>query len=89
MGEISVAMWNCSGLLSSSSAKEKIDFLLAATRKNCDILVLIETHHKTIQDIDVLHLFGAYNIIHTTATLDDPYAGILFFVSFYHYPPVL
>ena len=77
MTEMKVAMWNCSGLLSTSSASEKLDFLGATS--SFDLIVLIETHHKHYVDISTfLHTYTtAYNIIHAEATAQDPYAGIV------------
>ena len=77
MAEMRVAMWNCSGLLSSSSASEKLDFLGASS--SFDLLVLIETHHKHFSDISTfLHTYTtSYTIIQTEATVQDPYAGIV------------
>ena len=73
-------MWNCSGLLSSSSAEEKFNFLQVATNP-CDIYVFIETHHKSLQDVPFLHMFNTYEVLHSEATEEDSYAGIIIFVN--------
>ena len=81
MAEMKVAVWNCSGLLSSTSALEKVKFLQVCP--SFDILILIETHHRNFQDIQPrLHSFSlSFNFFHTEATSDDPYAGIVILVS--------
>lgn len=81
MAELKVTMWNCSGLLSDSSAAEKIRFLQVCP--SFDILILIETHHISLSDITPhLHMFStAFTISHTEASEDDPYAGIAVLVS--------
>ena len=44
-----------------------------------DIIILIETHHKHIDEISqLLHIFkNNFNYIHTEAIKGDPYAGIV------------
>ena len=81
MAEVKVVMWNCSGLLSTSSASEKMEFLGATS--SYDILILIETHHKSLSDIStILHPHStSYTLFHTEASPDDPYAGIAVLVS--------
>ena len=81
MAEVRVALWNCSGLLSGSSALEKINFLQICP--SFDILILNETHHKDIQEVQPhLHSFStSYELFHTEASSDDPYAGIVILVS--------
>ena len=83
MADIKCIMWNCSGILSSSSSQEKIDFLLASTDFKFDILVLVETHHKLIHDIQsTFHAYsGSYHLVHTGAENDDPYAGIIVLIN--------
>ena len=70
MADIKCIMWNCSGILSSSSSQEKIDFLLASTDFKFDILVLVETHHKLIHDIQsTFHAYsGSYHLVQRTMT---------------------
>ena len=83
MAEITCAMWNCSGILPTSSAKEKIDFLKSCLNPNIDILILIETHHKLLGEISPLlhaHLRNSL-VIHTEASKGDPYAGIVVLIS--------
>jgi hypothetical protein len=81
MAGIKVVMWNCSGLLSTSSASDKIEFLDLNT--SFDILILVETHHKCFGDIStLLHTYTTtYEIFHTEAVDDDPYAGIVVLVA--------
>ena len=81
MAEIKVAMWNCSGLLSGSSATEKVSFLQVCP--SFDILILIETHHRNITDITShLHIFStSFTLFQTEASADDPYAGIVVLVN--------
>ena len=76
-------MWNCSGILPSSSAQTKLDFLNSCNNKKYDIVVLIETHHKVIQDISsLLHTYNNnIHLIGTEATEEDPYAGIAVMIS--------
>ena len=83
MAEITWAMWNCSGLLPSSSAQNKIDFLNSYNDKKFDMLVLIETHHKTFQEISPFpHTYtNSYSVIQTEASKDDPYAGIVVLIN--------
>ena len=82
MAEIKWAMWNCSGLLPSSSPQRKMDFLNSHETK-FDIVVLIETHHKTFADISPL--FHTYrnrsSVIQTEASDSDPYAGIVVLIN--------
>ena len=79
MADIKWAMWNCSGL--GSSAQEKIDYL--RTTGLCDILILVETHHKDISNVQpLLNTFtNKYHILHTEAQDGDPYAGIIVLVD--------
>ena len=83
MAEITWGVWNCSGLLPSSSAQTKMDFLNSYTEKKFDVLVLIETHHKARGDIS--SLLQTYTndsvLIETEATQVDPYAGIAVLIS--------
>ena len=83
MAEITCAMWNCSGILPSSSAQTKIDFLNSQNDTKFDIVVLIETHHKDSEQISsLLHTYiGNGEVIQTEATEDDPYAGIAVLIS--------
>ena len=82
MADISWVMWNCSGLLPTSSAEEKMRFLAQAVTK-FDILVLIETHHKNLSDIlPHLHVYSNnFKICHTAKEEGDPYGGIAILVS--------
>ena len=83
MAEITWAMWNCSGFLPSSSAQTKMDFLNSYNEKKFDVLILIETHHKVLQEISALLYTYTNNtfVIHTEASEDDPYAGIAVLIS--------
>ena len=83
MGEISCAMWNCSGIIPSSSAKEKMDFINSCISTNFDVLVLIETHHKVLEDISLaLRLYkNKTHVIQTERGDQDPYAGIVVLIS--------
>ena len=82
MAELNLIVWNCSGILPSSSPGEKMDFLTTCAPK-FDILVLIETHHKKIDDIPPLfHQYSNnFEMINTEATEGDTYAGIVVLVS--------
>ena len=82
MAEIKCVMWNCSGLLPTSSAEEKMKFLLQ-TQPSFDILVLLETHHKKREDIlPYLHIYSKnFTLIHTEADEGDAYGGIAILVS--------
>ena len=81
MTELKFVMWNCSGFLSSSSAEEKLHFLEISS--HFDVLILVETHHKKLDDISPF--FNRYSnnftILHTEATTSDPYSGIGILVS--------
>lgn len=74
-------MWNCSGLRSTSSASEKIEFVEVNTP--FDILILVETHHKNFSDISTLfHTYtNTHHIFQTEAPENDPYAGIVILAS--------
>ncbi len=76
-------MWNCSGIRSSSSAQGKVDFLRTTICGPWDILILLETHHKNIADVQsTLNTFNnQYHIVHTEAEEGDPYAGIIVFIN--------
>ena len=84
MAEIKCVMWNCSGILPTSSADEKLTFLTTSSASNFDILILVETHHKHIDDISPLFLHtykNNFHLLHTEAQENDPYAGILVLVN--------
>lgn len=81
MADINCVMWNCSGMLSTSSAGEKINFLKISVPPSFDILILIETHHKLIEDVSVLFMFSQnYHILHSEVDVNDPYGGIIVLV---------
>ena len=83
MAEITVALWNCSGILPSSSAGEKMDFLKSFTSTKFDVLILVETHHKVLEEISPL--LQTYDndrtVIHSEATVADNYAGIAVLIN--------
>ena len=83
MAEITCAMWNCSGLLPTSSAREKMDFIKSCNSQRYDILVLIETHHKILDEISpfLKTYSNDSKIIHSAATAGDHYAGIAILIS--------
>ena len=83
MAEIEYVMWNCSGVLPTDTTNEKIDFLEITTRNNFDILTLIETHHKDENNVAplLLRYKSTHHMIHTEACDEDPYAGIIMFIS--------
>ena len=84
MGEdLKCSLWNCSGIVSSNSTQEKIDFLFNTANNDFDILVLVETHHKLVQDIQssLLTRSNAYHFLHTGAEEGDAYAGIIVLVN--------
>ena len=82
MNEIRCAVWNCSGFLPSSSAKEKLDFVKCCNSTTFDILILVETHHKTLDEISsLLHTYASGRVIHTAATEGDHYAGIAVLIN--------
>lgn len=82
MADINYVMWNCSGVLPTSSIEEKLTFLFTA-HPNFDLLVLLETHHKDIDGIPIrLNTYrNTHNLLHTEADEDDPYGGIIVLVS--------
>ena len=82
MTELSFVIWNCSGILPSSSIEDKLHFLLN-NYPNFDVLVLVETHHKTYNEIlSTLHAYNSsYTLFHTEAAQDDLYAGIVVLVT--------
>ena len=81
MADIEFAMWNCSGLLPTSSASEKIDFLQQSVSSSFDVLVLLETHHKSVADVSILYFLKQnYHILQTEVDIDDPYGGIIVLV---------
>ena len=83
MTEINCAMWNCSGLLPSSSAQEKMDFINSCTSNNFDILVLIETHHNILEDISAAlrRYKNKTRVLETGVADGDNYAGIVVMIS--------
>ncbi len=83
MADMKWALWNCAGLLSGSSAQEKIDFLRAGVGCCWDVLVLVETHHKTMGDVQsTLNTYSnSCHVIHTGVGEGDPYAGIIVFID--------
>ena len=83
MAEINCVMWNCSGILPTSSADEKLEFLKSCTNSKSDILILIETHHKQLDDISSrFHIYkNNYYLLHTEAAVADPYAGIVVLIN--------
>ena len=82
MAETKCVMWNCSGVLPTETTKEKMIFLDTQFKNDFDILILIETHHKEENNISpLLHrLKSTHHIIHSFATNDDTYAGMLIFI---------
>ena len=82
MASLNCVLWNCAGILRTSSAKEKIDFLMSCAPK-FDILILLETHHTEFEDIQtLLHGYsGNFETLHTGKADGDPYAGILVLVN--------
>ena len=83
MAEIDFVMWNCSGVNPTATTKEKLDFLDITTKNNFDILTLIETHHRdeNILAPQLLRYKSTHHMLHTEATNEDPYAGIIMFIS--------
>ena len=83
MAEVNFAMWNCSGILPGSSAKDKVDFINSCLSTKLDVIILLETHHKVLQEITSLPLTYLSNsrVIHTEASDGDPYAGIVVLIS--------
>ena len=68
-------------MLSTSSAEDKINFLKVSVSSSFDILVLIETHHKLLEDVSVLFMFSQnYHILHSEVDAHDPYGGIIVLV---------
>ena len=82
MASLNCVLWNCAGILRTGAAGEKVEFLMNSI-PSFDILVLIETHHSEIDDIQPLfHGFsGSYELLDSGKTEGDPYAGILILVS--------
>ena len=83
MAEITFALWNCSGMLPSSSAREKMDFLKSFTSTKFDILILVETHHKILEELSpILQTYANdRTVIHSEATVGDNYAGIAVLIN--------
>lgn len=83
MGEVNFAFWNCSGIVSSSSLKEKVDFMNSCLSAKLDVIILIETHHKVLSEISALPLtyLSSSHIIQTGVNDGDPYAGIAVLIS--------
>ena len=79
MTDIKFIIWNCSGILPSTSSQKKVDFLFTSTNFNFDVMILVETHHHAINDIQSsFHTYSnSYHIVHTAADKDDSYAGII------------
>ena len=72
MADINCVMWNCSGMLSTSSANEKINFLKQSAPSPFDILLLVETHHKMIEEVSVLYMFSQnYHVLHSEVDIND------------------
>ena len=63
MAEINCALWNCSGILLTSSAEEKMIFLKSCTNTEIDILILIETHHKLDDISSLFHTLPVFSSI--------------------------
>ena len=62
--------------------KGKNNFLKATIKINCDIIIIIETHHNNIADIPIIHNFtNNYDILGTEIDEGDPYAGIIVLLS--------
>ena len=82
MASLNCVLWNCAGILRTGAAGEKVEFLMNSI-PSFDILVLIETHHSEIDDIQPLfHGYsGSYELLDSGKTEGDPYAGILILVS--------
>ena len=82
MASLNFALWNCAGILRTGSADEKFKFLMNSVQ-NFDILVLIETHHASINDIQPLfHGYtGSYELLHSEKVEGDPYAGVVILIN--------
>ena len=83
MTDIKYAMWNCSGVLPTESTEKKIHFLETIISSTFDVLILTETHHKDPDEITALlkRYRNTHHLIHTEATKEDPYAGIIIFIT--------
>lgn len=60
-----------------------MDFISSCSTSSFDILILIETHHKVLDEISPLlhaHLKDSA-VVHTEASAGDPYAGIVVLIS--------
>ena len=82
MAELRFVMWNCSGVLPTSFPEDKLHFL-RNNFSNFDVLVLLETHHKDPNELpSTLGVYkNSYDLVHTEATPDDPFAGIIVLVD--------
>ncbi len=82
MAELKFVMWNCSGVLPTSSPEEKLLFLVN-NFSIFDVLILLETHHKDSKELpSILDAYkNSYHLIHTEASLEDPFAGIIVLVD--------
>ncbi len=83
MTDIKFIMWNCSGILPSISSQKKVDFLFTSTNFNFDVMILVETHHHAIHDIQSsFHTYSnSYHVVHTAADKGDSFAGIFFLIN--------
>lgn len=79
LAEIDCVMWNCSGVLPTDSTEEKVHFLETITNNKCDILVLIETHHKNEEDITpLLHRYkNTHHMTHTTMVAEETNSDLI------------
>ena len=85
MTSLRIIQWNCGGL---NPSNKSTPLKLGAFDKNFpnasfDIATFVETHHKTDSDfpelIKILNV--SHHCIHTPATKDDTFAGIIVLIS--------
>ena len=81
MASFHVKSWNCRGIKARSpSTPPKLDFLETQFNSHpFDILVLLETHHKDMQDLPpLLHGFGlTHHFLHSPTQAPDTHCGVI------------
>ena len=76
-------IWNCAGLTSTALSKKKVMYFEKNFMNDFDIFFFVETHHRNLSEIppEILRYQNSYHIIHSAASEDEKYTGIIGLIS--------
>ena len=76
-------IWNCAGLTSTALSKKKVMYFEKNFMNDFDIFFFVETHHRNLSEIppEILGYQNSYHIIHSAASEDEKYTGIIGLIS--------